>query len=313
MVTEHGNKVQCQLMQSLLFGRIIEVDPLVEKTCPFDCLYCSKNKTLQKTINPLPFYPLPDCCRELELMLLNNPAPDYIVIGGKGDPAICQNLSLLIRKIHDITKVPVAVISCGGLLWKTSVQSELSHAAIVLASLDGPDKLLYQHINQPHQMVPFNRYVNGLQEFRKGFSGEFWIRSTLLGGVNAIEAEIKKLAELVCRINPARIFLDTVDENVGDSAFPIDNSRLHYFADFFKDVNITIIERNERKNTSAEKKHGHHKPNDGFKIRFPFTNNGDTPTPSGTSARNTVKAAGNSGSLVMTDYFTRNAFQEVVI
>jgi hypothetical protein len=104
-----------------------------------------------------------------------------------------------------------------------------------------------------------------------------------------------------------------MDETVGDSAFPIDNSRLHYFAGFFKDVKVTIIERNEKKNTCSEKKHGHHKPNDGFKIRFPFTHTGDTPAPSGTSARNMAKTAGNSGLPVMTDYLAGNVYREVAI
>lgn len=158
----HHNIIRCQFKHSPIFGRFIEVDPLPEKTCPFDCLYCGKGKTIQKTVNSLEFYPHPDAFRELELLLHNNPAPDHIVIGGNGDPTICQNISLLIHAIHSLAKVPVAIISCGGLLWKSSVQSELSQADIVLASIDAPNKLIYQNINRPHQMVPYSWFLQGV-------------------------------------------------------------------------------------------------------------------------------------------------------
>lgn len=146
VVTEHQNKIRCQIKHSSIFGRFIEVDPLQEKTCPFDCLYCSKGKTVQKTINSQEFYPHPDAFHELELLLLNNPAPDHIVIAGNGDPAICQNISLLIRTIHHLSKVPVAIISCGGLFWKTSVQSELTEVDIVL-SKSAENKTVIQYGN----------------------------------------------------------------------------------------------------------------------------------------------------------------------
>jgi wyosine [tRNA(Phe)-imidazoG37] synthetase (radical SAM superfamily) len=186
-----------------------------------------------------------DLIRELQKLLRDVPAPDRFVISGKGDPGICKRLGAFIGNLKSITNAPVVVVSCGGLFWKSDVQNELSAADVVVASLDAPDKTLFQCINRPIGLVPFARFLSGIMEFRSFFKGEFILRVTLLDGINAIEAEVKKLAELANQLGPTKILIQTAGKTpVEDFAFIVDRARLEYFAGFFKDIKTDVIEAN---------------------------------------------------------------------
>jgi GTP-binding protein len=102
-----------------------------------------------------------------------------------------------------------------------------------MASLDSADKAMYHSVNRPHELVPFSRFLEGMIEFRRSFRGSFWLQVTLLDGINAIEAEVMKIAKLVDFLNPDQTFIRTVSGNpVEDFVHPVEHSRLQKFARF---------------------------------------------------------------------------------
>lgn len=230
---------------SPIFGRTLEVSLIPSKICAFDCIYCKYGRTTHKTIDYIEHIPAEKAVHELETVLLGNRDIDHIVICGKGDPALYGGLSTVIKGIKKTTRTKVAVVPCSGLLWKHTVQADLSGADVVMASLDSSDKTLYQSINRPHGMVPFTRFFNGMLEFRRIFKGEFWLQVTLLDGMNAVETDVRKIAKLAESLFPDRTFIRTVEgEPVEEFAFPVEHSRLQKFAEFFR-TKAVVIHRDE--------------------------------------------------------------------
>ncbi len=54
--------------------------------------------------------------------------PDYITLSGSGEPTLYRSLGRLIGGIKQITKIPVAVLTNGSLLWQPDVREDLLSA-----------------------------------------------------------------------------------------------------------------------------------------------------------------------------------------
>lgn len=219
---------------SPIFGRALEVNLIPSKVCSFDCIYCKYGKTTQKTINLIQPESTKKTIGELKKALSKDHGLDYIVFSGNGDPLLHNELPLILAELKKITRIKVAVVSCGGLLWRQKAQADLSNADIVMASLDSADKAMYHYVNRPHDLVPYSRFLEGMIEFRRTFRGSFWLQVTLLDGINADEAEVNKLSKLVDFLNPDQTFIRTLPgKPVEDFVHPVEHSRLQNFARLF--------------------------------------------------------------------------------
>ena len=85
--------------------------------------------------------------RELESRLTCK--PDYITLGGSGEPTLYADLGNLIAGIKRLTAIPIAVITNGSLLWQPEVRGELAAADLVSPSLDAGDAETFRRINRP--------------------------------------------------------------------------------------------------------------------------------------------------------------------
>jgi wyosine [tRNA(Phe)-imidazoG37] synthetase (radical SAM superfamily) len=192
-------------------GRSLGVDLVPFKTCSYDCVYCQLGKTTNKTVERRDYAPVEDVLEELERKLsLNCPLPDYISLAGSGEPTLNLGIGHLIRRIKQLTEIPVAVFTNGSLLWMPEVQEDLMDADLVLPSLDAGDKILFRYVNRPHTSISFEKMVQGTAEFTKEFSGTVWLEVFLLGGVTGVPSEMKKIAALIEQINPDLVQLNTL-------------------------------------------------------------------------------------------------------
>ena len=189
-------------------GRSLGVDLVPFKTCTYDCIYCQLGRTPLKTIERKEWVPLGDVLIELRSRLSSQ--PDYITLGGSGEPTLSLRLGELINNIQAMTDVPVAVLTNGSLLWREDVRRDLRNADVVIPSLDAGDAAVFRAVNRPHEQISFNKMLDGLVDFRKEFQGQYWLEIVLLDGFTAMEAELAKMASCVDLIRPDRIQLNTV-------------------------------------------------------------------------------------------------------
>lgn len=212
-------------------GRSLGVDLVPFKTCSYDCIYCQLGRTTNKTIERREYVRIEDVASELARKLAGDPAPDYISLAGSGEPTLNSGIGRLIEKIRGLTRIPIAVLTNGSLLWKREVQDDLMAADLVVPSLDAGNDRLFQYVNRPQEGIVFEQMADGIADFTSRFTGKVWLEVLLLEGATGIESEVQKIAALAKKINPARVQLNTVSRPPTEEyAIAVSKDRMEHFA-----------------------------------------------------------------------------------
>jgi wyosine [tRNA(Phe)-imidazoG37] synthetase (radical SAM superfamily) len=209
-------------------GRSLGVDLVPYKTCTFDCIYCDLGRTTHKTTFRQPFVSPEEIQNELELTLsILDKKPDYITLSGSGEPTLNSQIGQIIREVKEITSIPVAVLTNSSLLFLEEVRNDLSEADLVVPSLDAITPNLSGYINRPHPSLRIEEIVSGLIQFRRQYQGQIWLEILFCRGVNDGREEIERLKEVIERIQPDRIQLNTpVRPPAEDFVFPLTLAQL---------------------------------------------------------------------------------------
>jgi wyosine [tRNA(Phe)-imidazoG37] synthetase (radical SAM superfamily) len=222
-------------------GRSLGIDLVPFKTCTFDCIYCQLGHTTRKTIERREWVPLQAVLDEVYSKLVFE--PDYITLGGSGEPTLYSRLDELIDGIRSVTDIPIAVLTNGSLLWKKEVRDQLRNAQVVLPSLDVGDKILFAAINRPHPLITYERLLEGLSALRHDFKGKYWLEVLLLAGYTAIDSEVRKIARKAKEISPDLVQLNTCVRPPAEKfAYPVPWRRLVELADFFEPPAEVIVD-----------------------------------------------------------------------
>lgn len=190
-------------------GRSLGVDLVPFKVCTYDCVYCQLGRTTAKTVTRKEYVPVEAVLAELERTLAGCDRPDYISLAGSGEPTLNAHIGEVIHRIKAMTTIPVAVLTNGSLLWMREVREALMEADLVLPSLDAGNERLFHRVNRPHEEILFDVMVDGIRVFTRRFPGQVWLEVFLLPGVTGVPREVKKIADLVKRIRPAVVQLNT--------------------------------------------------------------------------------------------------------
>jgi len=209
-------KKNIDIVKNFVFGPVpsrrlglsLGVDLVPFKTCSYDCIYCQLGRTTTKTIKRDEYVSISEIIESLKVKLSTK--PDYITLSGSGEPTLYSKIGGLIEKIKGLTKIPVAVLTNGSLLWIRDVREQLKDADLILPSLDAGDETHFSYVNRPHPEISFSTMVDGLISFRDEFKGKIWLEVFLIDGVTGTESAIRKIAGIAKEINPDKIQLNTV-------------------------------------------------------------------------------------------------------
>ena len=192
-------------------GRSLGIDPVPLKSCNFSCVYCQLGRTRPLTNRRRAFFSVSDILAEVATTLDRNKSSsiDWITFVGSGETTLFSRLGSLIRFVKSMSKLPVAVITNGSLLYLPEVRGELAAADAVLPSLDAGTESLCARINRPHPDFSFDQNVAGLIEFRKQYTGRLWVEVMLLREVNDSPDALWDIASVLDRIKPDEIHIST--------------------------------------------------------------------------------------------------------
>jgi len=204
-------------------GRSLGVDLVPYKTCTFDCIYCELGRTTHKTVSRQSYVPPEEIQGELELYLsVLDKKPDYITLSASGEPTLNTKIGEIIQRIKQITSTPIAVLTNSSLLSLDEARRDLLEADVILPSLDAITPALFEYINRPHPSLRIEEIISGLIQFRRQYRGQIWLEILFCRGVNDGKEEIEKLKEVIERIEPDRIQLNTlVRPPAEDFVFPL--------------------------------------------------------------------------------------------
>ena len=183
------------------------------KICSFNCVYCQLGNTGDLTRERKEYVGIEEVLEELRFCLENNSLEanklNYITLSGSGEPTLNIKIGQLIPEIKKITAVPLAIITNSSLLNDASVRQALCSADLIVPSLDAVNPEVFKHINRPHPDIKIEDIMNGLVNLRREFGGEIWLEVMLVSGINDDLRQIKKLKEVIDKINPDKIQLNS--------------------------------------------------------------------------------------------------------
>lgn len=212
-------------------GRSLGVDLVPYKTCSYDCIYCQLGRTTCRTLERAEYVPTGQVLGALERFLRRGSVADCIGIAGSGEPTLHAGIGEVIAGIRRRTRIPVAVLTNGSLLWDAEVRRGLARAHVVIPSLDAGEPRTFRRVNRPHSGLSFGRMLEGLAAFAADFRGEIWLEIMFVAGINTSLQEVHRLARWVEGIGPQRIQLNTVVRPPAERfAKPVSRAKLQELA-----------------------------------------------------------------------------------
>lgn len=191
-------------------GQSLGIDTIPLKTCNWNCVYCQLGRTKPLVNERKNYYPPEEILEEVDAALkFHEPGEiDWITFVGSGEPTLHASIGGLIRKVKEMTDLPVAVITNGALLYLPEVREELIVADAVLPSLDAGFDRLYRQINRPYPEITFKRLVSGLIAFQREYWNSLWIEVMLVRDLNDSEGALRAIAAVLQQIGPDEVHIN---------------------------------------------------------------------------------------------------------
>jgi wyosine [tRNA(Phe)-imidazoG37] synthetase (radical SAM superfamily) len=237
-------------------GFSLGIDLIPNKNCSFDCIYCQLGRTRNKTIERKEYLPTEEILQGIKDVLKREKNIDYLTFSGSGEPTLHSKIGDLINEVKKITKIPVAVLTNGSLLFIPDVQKQIAGADVVLPTLCTSNQETLKRINRPHSSLRIEKIIQGQISFRKMYQGKIWLEVMLVRGINDVPEEIEKLKAVIEKIAPDKIHLNTVVRPPSEkSAAALSNDELQKIKDFFgkKCAVIAEFKKKGRRSEIADK------------------------------------------------------------
>jgi wyosine [tRNA(Phe)-imidazoG37] synthetase (radical SAM superfamily) len=191
-------------------GQSLGVDPIPLKTCNWNCVYCQLGRSTPLTNQRKDYFPAQKIFKEI-IDALKTYEPyqiDWITFSGSGEPLLCASIGWIIRELSQVTRIPIALITNGSLLYLQEVREAIMDADAVLPSINAGSAELYRRINRPHPEITFTKHVEGLVKFRNIYRGRLWIELMLIKGLNDTEEALKDIAAVLRNIRPDEVHIN---------------------------------------------------------------------------------------------------------
>ncbi|HNZ03180.1 MAG TPA: radical SAM protein [Myxococcota bacterium] len=215
-------------------GLSLGIDLAEMKHCPLDCVYCQlKATTRHDTVRESPATP-EAIIEQVRARLVAGPRPDFLTLGGSGEPTLYRDLAALITGLRRAFDIPIALLTNAVLFGDPAVRRDAALADVVLPSLDAWDEASFKLINQPCEGISFAAYIDGLRTFREQFSGRIWLEVMILGGISDNPETVARLAGIAAGLRPDRIQLNTpIRPPAYTTAVPVTYEKLKHLETLF--------------------------------------------------------------------------------
>ena len=199
-------------VQSRRLGRSLGIDLVPCSICTYDCVYCECGTTNTMTAGRREFFPVAEVLGELADCLSRSPALNFATFSGSGEPTLSLSIGTAIRFIKErFARYRVAVLTNGSLLADPAVRRDLLPADVVLPTLSTVNEETFKAIHRPAPGISLPEILDGLIRFREEYEGEIWLEVFIVPGLNTSGAELAGLRDVLARIRPDKVQLNTLD------------------------------------------------------------------------------------------------------
>ena len=223
------------LFDNIIFGPIksrrlgnslgINLLPLNNKFCSFNCIYCECGWTNTFIIDSNKLVSADQVAKMLENKLKSiieaNGSIDTITFAGNGEPTLHPEFSKIIdntiisrNKYFPLAKI--SVLTNSSMLKKADVNSSLMKIDNALLKLDAGNEIMFNKINGPKGNLNFNQICTDIINFKgRKIIQTMFLKGEIDGQIidNTTEEEINSWIELLKKINPDEIMIYPVDRD----------------------------------------------------------------------------------------------------
>jgi len=193
-------------------GLSLGIDLVPFKTCSYDCAYCECGHTTRRTIRRQDFFPADEVIAELRDVLSSRPHLDTITLAGSGEPTLARAIGPVIAFVkREYPEYPLTVLTNGSLLADRELRQEILPADRVIPTLTTASQQTFERIHNPDPSLRIDSIIQGMEEFRRIYSGELWLEVFVIPGLNTTDEELAGLRAAIARIRPDRVQLNTLD------------------------------------------------------------------------------------------------------
>ena len=190
-------------------GLSLGVDLVPMKTCTFNCVYCQLGPTAQTTMERADYTPPDEVAAEVIDRIGRAPRPDWVTLGGSGEPTLHASFGEIARRIAADSDIPLSLLTNGSLMMLPEVRRACEPLSLILPSLDAGTEQTFRRVNRPHPDLTLAGVVAGLEALRDEFDGEIWLEVFLVAGMNDSDREIAQMKAHIARVRPDRVQLNT--------------------------------------------------------------------------------------------------------
>lgn len=224
-------------------GMSLGIDLIPKKVCSLNCVYCEVGETTKLTLDRMEYVKYEHVIAELKQFMSSSPKIDYITFSGSGEPTLNSRIGDVLSFVKEnYPDIKTAVLTNGTLFFNQKLRNELSHADVILPSLDAASQQLFENIDRPNSKLSIESYIQGLIDLRKEFKGEIWLEIFLLKGYNDSKIALDLLKKAILKIKPDSIQLNTLDRpGTLRGLIPLSKNELQEIINYWDIPNIEII------------------------------------------------------------------------
>lgn len=209
MADDARDPLRCE--QAFAFGPVpskrlglsLGVNVVPRKTCSYNCVYCQLGRTTNLTVERREYTPTSVLVDAALDRLDQVPETEYVTFIGDGEPTLALNLGEVISGISDRWSGRFALLTNGSLLWMHDVKEVASMCDVVLPTLSAGDGDVFRKLHRPHGQLSFDRCVQGLRDFVRGYAGAAWVEVMLVDGLNDDPESLRRIGEIIGDVEPA--------------------------------------------------------------------------------------------------------------
>ncbi|MFA9398218.1 MAG: radical SAM protein [Clostridiaceae bacterium] len=214
--------------------KVIDINPLPENYCSFDCVFCSLGRTKVKTDKMFNFEETKKLLHSLE-EILKKENIDIVFINPDGD-LLAQSKILDVIKLIKKYNVKVKIISNGYLFNRYEYKKILNNCDEIIGELAVTNEEYFQKIQRPLEGYTLEEYISNMESFNKQYRGKFILDISILKNYSDSNEDVKKFKEFIKKINPDEILVETPYDGKLKNAFGIDEDRLKEIENLLKEV-----------------------------------------------------------------------------
>ena len=211
--------------------RVVDINPLPENVCNFDCVFCPFGKTDLKTKIKHYFPETESFINKLDKFLEEN-SVDKVFINPEGEALYNTELSRIIEIIKSYG-VSIKILSNGYIFNQTEYFNILKECEEVVGELVVVNNNDFQKLQRPLEDFTIEKYIESMTEFSKNFAGEFIIAVNILKNYNDSPEALEELKKVLNKINPDSIYLETQDEERLKDTFAVSKEKLEEIKNIF--------------------------------------------------------------------------------